>query len=228
MADDNLTGKEKIILLKHIKENSWNPQQMSPGMMEREKRSIRDHGFIVPIIVRTVGKNSYEIIDGEHRFKAVKEIGYTTIKAIDLGEIQDHVAKALTLKLNDLRGAADEDKKAILVQELLSSFTPMELMETLPYDQDYYTQFPEFMEWTKASKELPDPSITVEADGVGLALPKKGNYDGLTLLHLLIENDQVKAFQAVAKLLISDRGWGEESFEVGLGKLVLELVKERE
>jgi ParB family chromosome partitioning protein len=53
---------------------------MSEKEFEELKQAIRLNG-IEPIIVRP--KNDwYEVIDGEHRFKAMSELGFTRIPAI--------------------------------------------------------------------------------------------------------------------------------------------------
>jgi ParB family chromosome partitioning protein len=49
--------------------------------MEELKESIKKHGIIQPIIVRKMA-NGYEIVAGERRLKAAKEIGLTKIPAI--------------------------------------------------------------------------------------------------------------------------------------------------
>ncbi|GAH60525.1 unnamed protein product, partial [marine sediment metagenome] len=49
--------------------------------MEELKGSIKKHGIIQPIVVRKMA-NGYEIVAGERRLKAAKEIGLKNIPAI--------------------------------------------------------------------------------------------------------------------------------------------------
>lgn len=55
-----------------LRPNGWNPNQMSPRQFEAEIESILRFGFIDPITVRE--KDGLEIVDGEHRWKAWREI----------------------------------------------------------------------------------------------------------------------------------------------------------
>lgn len=225
----NLAGTYREVLVSEITPNPWNPQHMESEMMERTKRCIRDNQFISPIVVRSIkptktAKAPYEIIDGEHRWLAMRDLGHTIISVIDLGVLQDHVAKALTLKLNDLHGAADPEKKADLIKDLLSSYSPVELMETLPYDQDYYTQFPEFSEWASKDGLPPGEAVDIEELAEEMESSGKSTFDGMSLVHMMIPNADVKEFQKLAKQALKHHGISD-AFEAGLGKLVFDYLK---
>jgi len=58
---------------------------MDQAMYAKAIASIREFGFVDPITVRTVD-GRYQIIDGEHRWRAAKDEGITTVPIVDLGE----------------------------------------------------------------------------------------------------------------------------------------------
>ena len=60
--------------------------------------SIKSHGIIQPIIVRKI-ENSYEIVDGERRYKAAKKIDLDEVPCIVL-DIDDREAAELILMEN--------------------------------------------------------------------------------------------------------------------------------
>ena len=221
---DSAKGTPKKIPVHMLKENPWNPNRMTTEMFELEKKSIRDNGYIAPIIVRTIeaGK-SYEIIDGAHRFRALVDLGEDPIRVIDLGVIPDHQAKALTLKLNDIRGDADQELRDKLVQDLLGSYSVTELSETLPYDPDYFAQFVDEADSAR-DKALEDEDLP--ATEVGVKKGKKAAYDGLTLVHLLVPNEDVKELNALARKVMKVREMDVERFEVSFGQLVKALLEE--
>lgn len=76
--------------------NSWNPKHPNAKEYDNVKRSIEVNGFAQPILVRRDGEQ-YEIIDGQHRYLAAKELGYNEIYIYDAGEISDEEAKSMTL-----------------------------------------------------------------------------------------------------------------------------------
>ena len=79
-------GKEVNVLAKVPVENiSPNPYQprthFEPEALEELKKSILSNGLIQPITVRRQSGHHYQLISGERRLKACKEIGYKDIPA---------------------------------------------------------------------------------------------------------------------------------------------------
>lgn len=123
----------QIVNIDTILPNTWNPNENDEFMTEHIKQSISEFGFVDPITVRVVG-NKYEIIDGEYRWKALKELGETTIKIINLGKVSDSVAKQLTLNLRN-RGDENGIKLAELLRELESDIGIDEIIKNIPIPQ---------------------------------------------------------------------------------------------
>ncbi len=79
-------GKSIDILAKvpveNIKPNPYQPRvNFSNEALEELKQSIVENGLIQPITVRRVELNSYELISGERRLRACKELGFAEIPA---------------------------------------------------------------------------------------------------------------------------------------------------
>ena len=82
---------------------------------EELKASIKTHGFTIPILVRKLDNGKYELIDGEHRIMAAKELGYTKIPAV----ITSGDEKKVTL-LNVLANTARGTQNPMDVAEALA------------------------------------------------------------------------------------------------------------
>lgn len=94
--------------------NEYNPNRQSDHEFELLKRSITDDGMTQPVLVmRATG----QIVDGEHRWRACKELGYTEIPVVpvDMTEEQRRVA---TLRHNLARGSHDIDLTANVLRDL--------------------------------------------------------------------------------------------------------------
>nr|WP_315046671.1 ParB/RepB/Spo0J family partition protein [uncultured Leptotrichia sp.] len=52
--------------------------------LEELKNSIKNNGLIQPIVVRKLNSNKYEIIAGERRYRACKELGMSEISALEV------------------------------------------------------------------------------------------------------------------------------------------------
>ena len=62
--------------------NPYQPRtEFEPNALDELKRSILNNGLIQPITVRRRDDKQYELISGERRLRACKEIGYKTIPA---------------------------------------------------------------------------------------------------------------------------------------------------
>lgn len=115
--------------IKALIPNPYNTNVVSPDNEEKIKESLRRFGQFKPIIVREVG-DSYEIIGGEHRWKALSELGYEEVSIINLGSLSDEEAKKISLIDNGRYGEDD----AFKLSELLSSLGSIEdLSSYMPY-----------------------------------------------------------------------------------------------
>ena len=85
-----------------------NPQFLTPVQMDSLKASIRSDGFVVPILVRPrpqrPGVNpEYQIVSGNHRFMAARELGLTHVPAV-VKRMSDRDAARLAINLNTVHG----------------------------------------------------------------------------------------------------------------------------
>lgn len=106
---------EMEVDIDHCMPNKWNPNAMTPKAFENLKASIKLRGFQRFITVREVA-GMYEIMDGEHRWKACKELGFKTIKVHNLGQVDDIIAKEITLNFNNIHGEDDILKRASILK----------------------------------------------------------------------------------------------------------------
>jgi hypothetical protein len=131
-------GVEQRVPLEALQPNSWNPNRMDEFMFEKELASMRAFGFVDPITVRELADGSFEILDGEHRWRAAQIVGMKMIPVWNLGNVPDPVAKQLTIVLNETRGRSDNEKLSALLTDLLTSESRTELMENLPFDAERF------------------------------------------------------------------------------------------
>lgn len=107
-----------LVPVDQIDPNPWNPNVQSDFIFGREIESIQSFGFVDPVTGRRKPDGRYEIIDGEHRWKAAKQIGMTELPFNDIGEIDDARAKKLTLVLNELKGKPDTEMLSDLLGDI--------------------------------------------------------------------------------------------------------------
>ena len=90
--------------------------------------SIRDEGLLQPIIVRTVLDGGYEIIAGQRRFLAYRELGLPTIPALVRDDLDDIDATAVSLIENVQRADLNAMDKARVYQALHEKYGSVSLV----------------------------------------------------------------------------------------------------
>ncbi len=81
-----------------ISRNPYQPRfDFDLEAMEELKKSILSNGLIQPITVRRTPDHKYQLVSGERRLKACKEIGYKEIPAYIIQVDSDELMLALAL-----------------------------------------------------------------------------------------------------------------------------------
>jgi hypothetical protein len=70
-----------------------------------------------PLFVRLMPNGNYEIVDGEHRWKIAKELGWTEIEVLILEPMNDLIAKARCVSSSLIRGHVNWFKLAEIVKQ---------------------------------------------------------------------------------------------------------------
>lgn len=75
-------GAVALIAIANIEANPFNPRtHFELSALEELKTSIQTHGIIQPITVRKMGRDRYQLISGERRFRAAQLAGLSEIPA---------------------------------------------------------------------------------------------------------------------------------------------------
>jgi hypothetical protein len=122
--------ESKVVPIDSIRPNIYNPNTMRDTIYQFLKKSIKKRGFLDPVIVNKNGV----IIDGEHRHKALKELGATEVE-VKVLDITDAECKAETVNLNLTKGTFDADKLGKILLELDNEWGKEVLKENLVMEQ---------------------------------------------------------------------------------------------
>jgi ParB family chromosome partitioning protein len=100
VKDDD--GKQVDVLAKisveFISRNPYQPRfNIDPVSLEELKKSILTNGLIQPITVRRTPDHKYQLISGERRLKACKDIGFKEIPAYIIDVASEELMLALAL-----------------------------------------------------------------------------------------------------------------------------------
>src|SRR5690625_2162602 len=136
--DEDFSQDEVIeIPIQQIVPNRFQPRTIfNEEKIEELAQTIRTHGIIQPIIVRTTNNDVYEIIAGERRWRAVETLGWKTIPAI-LRDMTDTETASVALIENLQREELTVIEEATAYKQLieLHSLTQEALAQRLGRSQ---------------------------------------------------------------------------------------------
>ena len=143
----------KTLKVDDLQQNLWNPNEMTDKVAQHLSTVVGDFGFLQPVLAWDDG-TKIVIIDGEHRWKAMKENGHTMIEAkilstddmlkigaklkgkkmidveIDTNNVSQ-IAKVLTILMNQIKGENNPVKLAKLYEDLETSINIEQLSKLL-------------------------------------------------------------------------------------------------
>ena len=112
----------QILPVEFLRPGKYQPRKdMSQDALEDLANSIKAQGVIQPIVVRTLGEDSYEIIAGERRWRAAQLAQLAEVPCL-IKNVPDEAAVAIALIENIQREDLNAMEEAIALQRLLSEF----------------------------------------------------------------------------------------------------------
>lgn len=105
----------KKVPTKDLISPDWNPRQITDEELEKLKKSIKEFGYIDPIIVNEYNNH---IVGGNQRYLALKQLGYKEVDVIFINEPNIMKEKAMNIALNKISGDWDQQKLEVILEEI--------------------------------------------------------------------------------------------------------------
>ncbi len=116
------TRAQRRVPIEFVQPNPRNPRkQFSESDLEDLTASIRERGLIQPVVVRSRGPDSYEIIAGERRWRSAQRAGLHEIPIVVL-DVTDAEALELAIVENVQRADLNPVEEAAGYQSLIDEF----------------------------------------------------------------------------------------------------------
>lgn len=129
----------KVISIEDLLVNDYNPNRMPKTEMDLLIECIQKYGFLFPIITTyEKDQKKYRIIDGYHRYEALKRIGSKEVAIIDL-QIPYSDAVQLTVLMNRIKGLHQIELMSDLVVKLEDlGLTDLEICNNLGMEAEEF------------------------------------------------------------------------------------------
>ncbi len=103
--------------IKELKPNPKNPRKISKAEMNKLIRSIKEFGFVDPVIVNKHKDRYNFIIGGHQRVEAAARLGHKTVPVVYV-DLPEEKESLLNVALNEISGEWDDQKLFNLLSEL--------------------------------------------------------------------------------------------------------------
>lgn len=129
-------GYTSISIDKLVKAD-WNYKREDELKTEKLKNNIKRNGQIENIIIRELDTGYYEVVNGNHRFDALKALGFKDLMCFNLGKISLSQAQRIAIETNETKFDSDDVQLSKIIKDILQDFNIEDLVETMPYSENY-------------------------------------------------------------------------------------------
>lgn len=146
--------------IEFVSPNPRNPRRsFAEDDLEDLTQSIREHGIVQPVVVRTMADGRYEIIAGERRWRAAQRAGLTSVPIV-IRDVSDRVALELAIIENVQRADLNPVEEALGYQQLIDEhqYTQADLGQVIGKSRSHVAN-------TLRLLKLPDHVRSMVTDG---------------------------------------------------------------
>lgn len=140
-SDKSVLGSIAMLPISSIEANPFNPRtHFEEDALKELSESIGEHGIIQPLTVRKLGRDKYQLISGERRFRASQIAGLTEVPAY-IRVANDQTMLEMALVENIQREDLNAIEVALSYQRLLDecSLTQEELSQKIAKNRSSIT-----------------------------------------------------------------------------------------
>ncbi|MXN47850.1 ParB/RepB/Spo0J family partition protein [Shinella kummerowiae] len=119
-GDRSAVNPDRLVPIEFIGRNPRNPRRyFDESELQDLASSIRQHGIVQPVVVRTIAESRYEIIAGERRWRAAQLAGLIEIPVI-IRDVDDRTALEIAIVENVQRSDLNPLEEAMGYELLIA------------------------------------------------------------------------------------------------------------
>lgn len=145
--------KYQEIKLSKLRNADWNYKIEDDELLDKLVQNIRKNGQIENIIVRSVGKQ-FEVVNGNHRLTAMKQLGIETAMCYNLGKISLPAAKRIAIETNETKFDSNIEDLAEILKELSGEYEMNDLMETMPFTEGEIHNLADMIDYSEPDYDI--------------------------------------------------------------------------
>ena len=120
VGSQSTVNPDRLVPIEFVGRNPRNPRRyFDESELQDLASSIRQHGIVQPVVVRTIADNRFEIIAGERRWRAAQLAGLTDIPVI-IRDVDDRTALEIAIVENVQRSDLNPLEEAMGYELLIA------------------------------------------------------------------------------------------------------------
>ena len=173
--------------------------------------SIKELGVIQPVVVRPEAGGGYELIAGERRWRACKNLGYKTIPAV-VKEYQDLEATAVSLIENIQREDLNPLEEAVAYHQLMEDFqlTQEEVSGRVGKSRPFVANMVRLLGLTDEVKEMLASGQLSAGHARALLAIEDAKKQAVAAGKIVKQQLNVRQTESLAKSLTAEKASGEQ------------------
>lgn len=139
--------KYQVIEMNKLVPADWNYKGEDEEIGQKLANNLKRNGQVENIIVRELDTGAFEVVNGNHRYFAMRSLNSEKIVAFNLGKVSTDEAIRLAIETNETKFPTDNVKLGSLMSGLVGEFGLSDLASTMPYNDktiELMTQLPNF------------------------------------------------------------------------------------
>lgn len=158
------TDKYQEIEIGKLTKADWNYKEEDFLTESKLIENLRKNGQVENIIVREIDGDRFEVINGNHRLKVYKTLGYKKVICYNLGKVSLLAAKQIAIETNETRFAPDRIKLAERISELAEEFGAQQIAFTMPFSEAEINNLQNILtyDWNDKAKRIKCPKCKKE------------------------------------------------------------------
>ena len=215
--DENISESLLRIKIENISPNPFQPRKhFDQGALDELKASIFTNGLIQPITVRKYGDGKFQVVSGERRLRACKEIGLIDIPAYIIEVLSDDIMLSMAIIENIQREKLNPIEIGLAFKQLMEecSLTQEQIAERVGKDR---TTVANSIRLLKLPQEIQDALINDEITmGHARALINLPLHSlQIEALKRIKENGlSVRKVESLVKKMLTDSSTEKKSFTI--------------
>jgi len=164
--------KFKLMEIDRCVKADWNYKDDNEELTVKLMENIKRNGQVENLLVRSLESGFLEVVNGNHRYEALKRLGAKNVMVYDLGTITNAEAYRIAVETNETKFTTDQVKLSDLIKDMTGQFSQDELLATMPYTAEQLANLLAMadFDWDAFNDTKDDSTDVPELDETSLVL----------------------------------------------------------